>query len=231
MPILHKKKIIFIHIPKCAGNSLLENFYSKNKLELNNFSCDNVFIKFLYFKYEITNNIIHKLSFLDYNNLIDNKHLISHLPINLYVKKGLCTKKQLSEYYSFAIVRNPYDRFLSMYKFLYHSLGLCPKDFVFYVKNIFNNVDYRYHFFQPQYKFICDNDDVNKILVDKIIRFENLDKEYLKIIEKYKLNKLSHLNKSDNIISFKDFYSDEFIKKNVYELYKNDFIIFNYKKN
>lgn len=230
MPISHKKKIIFIHIPKCAGSSLLENFYSKNKLGMHNFGCDNVFIKLLYFKYELTNDIIHKLSFLDYYNSIDKQHLIAHLPLNLYVKKGFITKKQLSKYYSFTIIRNPYNRFLSMYKFLYHALNLSPKNFALYVENIFYTKDFRYQFFQPQYKFICDNKDENKIIVDKIIRFENLDKEYIKIIEKYKLNQLNHLNKSDNIITFDDFYSDKFIKKIVYKLYKKDFEIFNYKK-
>lgn len=231
MVVSHKKKLIFIHIPKCAGNSISENFYDKSTFDLHNLSTQNTFIKFLYYKNNIMNKIIHNLCVINFSNMIDEKYLIAHLPMNLYVNKGLITKEQYRQYYSFAVIRNPYDRFYSMYKFLYSSLKLTPIDFVSYVKNIFKNKDNdnRYHFFQPQYIFICDKN--YNLVIDKIIRFENLDFEYSKLVKKYKLNKLYHLNKSDDVIGFDNFYSNNFIKKNVYKLYKKDFEIFNYEKN
>lgn len=233
MVVSHKKKLIFIHIPKCAGTSIVENFYDKSTFDLHNLGIENTFVKFLYFKNNTINKIIHNLSIINFSNMIDEKHLIAHLPMNLYVSKGLITKQQYHQYYSFSVIRNPYDRFYSMYKFLCSSLKLTPIDFVLYVKNIFKNKDKdndnRYQFFQPQYIFICDKN--YNLEIDEIIRFENLDFEYSKLVKKYKLNKLCHLNKSNDVIGLNNFYSIDFIKKNVYKLYKKDFDIFNYDKN
>jgi len=139
---------------------------------------------------------------------------------------------------TFGVVRNPLDRLVSAYRFAksggtsqmgiknpnnYHIKEFRSFDtFVseWLVNQNLSDVD---GIFKPQYFYLCDQD---KIIVDHVIYFENLDHD-IQFISKQigrKIN-LTHLNKSvlDNISNI-NFDTINLVKK----IYAKDYQIFNY---
>lgn len=149
----------------------------------------------------------------------------------------------LMHYDSLCIVRNPYDRFFSAFKFQFPYNGPISMD---NYKNAFNefaqsvnkpsfqnNLSNEHYW--PQYKFVTMN---KRIVVDDILRYESLEddwKEYQKKWNQrrqlpYKMNlPLLHQNSSDIEIHWSDIYEGE-SREEVYEYYRHDFEIFGYKK-
>ena len=86
--LLPKQKIIFIHIPKCAGSSIAAALMKKEKYP----------------------------NFRDYSKMakVDQKKYRT----TLQLKHNTLTAheaKHFDSYYKFTVVRNPYDRFISSY--------------------------------------------------------------------------------------------------------------------
>lgn len=235
MPICEKRKIIFIHIPKCAGSSINKNFYNNTEYYIHNLSTKNDVIKNVYYKHSILCNFIHIIGYIIsfiYNpisKLINNNFLVGHAKLINYKDNNLI-KYNINDYFIFTVIRNPYSRFFSMYNYLEEALYLNEIEFISYVEKIFINKenDKRYLWFQPQYKFLYNKDNIQ---INRIIKYENLDKQYNILKKQFNLYDLEHINKSNikrYIIS--DFYKIKNMKKRVYKLYKADFKIFNYNK-
>lgn len=92
MPISHKYKLIYVHIPKCGGSSVASSFGIK-----------------------INNNILQK-NFLF--GLYNGKAL-QHLSKN---EIDLFTRNEYWDYFSFSFVRNPFDKIVSEYAwFIKHN--------------------------------------------------------------------------------------------------------------
>ena len=144
----------------------------------------------------------------------------------------------IEKYFSFSCVRNPYDRIMSAYSFLdvsdHYTMneGLEFEEFIH--KLYYSKLsDIKTIMYLPQYKYITIK---NTVLVDKVIKFENLDKEWKeisKIINKKNTNGFKikdKLPKINETIYRKNISYTTETKKMVYELYENDFLLFNYKK-
>jgi len=188
MMICHKQKIIFTHIPKTAGTSILDTLGKVNKKQ----------------------KVI--LSKPDHRTLIEIKN------------KDL---ESFWHYYKFTVVRNPWEREWSLYKFL-----KIKDSFETYLENVKND---KYHYakrrfrlpnlFSNQVDFILIN---NQIELDQIIRFENLNngyKELCRAIGK-EITELPHLRKS-NSTSYSDHYNRRCIDL-VAELREKDISFLNY---
>ena len=200
MVICHSKKCIFIHIPKTAGTSIEQFIRNKGKNYLELIGVQN-------------NRSLH--------------HLGAHEIKKMY-------PYQFSIYYKFSIVRNPYDRLLSEYywtpvKGLGYKSGKSKAEFLYYVIDIVSKSKYYdniyFDHFIPQHNFIYEG---KTLLIDQLFKFESLDLA-LNIIQK---NLDIHesfpvLNKTDssNRINW-----TQLQKEKIYQLYKKDFIIFNYEK-
>lgn len=142
-------------------------------------------------------------------------------------------KFNYKKYYSFCVVRNPYDRFLSAYTYLQYQprwkksvdeiLIMLEKAKIFNIFNIKYNFDI---VFAPQYLFICD--EKNNILVNKIMRYEKLDEEWNNFQQKYKVENIQKKNITPNKRKIvKKLSNDQ--KKRIYNLYKTDFVLFGYQ--
>jgi chondroitin 4-sulfotransferase 11 len=150
----------------------------------------------------------------------------------------------IESYFSFAVVRNPYDRFVSAYEYLrgISEDGWNPsfEDVVndFYSRGTYFYTSEEQVHWWPQHVFVGIK---NIILVDKILRYENVNSEWSEIATKI-INGLpesyskptltlphentSHLrNKKD----YKKYYTKDLAQK-IYELYKKDFEMFGYDK-
>ena len=201
--IIREKKIIFIHIPKTGGTSIEDVITSHIRKKKNPSNL-----------YGVRNGkALQHLTALEIKNRIDN----------------------YDNFLKFVVVRNPYDRLISEYywcqvKGVGKRSGQSFDNFLKYTSNIvksgkFDKNIYTDHFI-PQYKFVYDENS-NKI-VDKIFYFENFEevlKFSAKICESHSKSTHRLKNKNKNKIKL-----NEDQKSIIYETYKKDFELFNYKK-
>ncbi|NMP32955.1 sulfotransferase family protein [Thalassotalea sp. M1531] len=176
---------------------------------------------------------------------------LAHLTTQEYLDYGYLTKDELSKLFKFTIVRNPWDRLVSEYRYKQHKFAF--KDFLF---NHFPEEgvdDYKehngiYRHVMPQYQFIYDNND--NLMVDFVGKFENLKEDFASITQtlcgqpldlphknKTQDGSLAHVlkkklfpkksKKSQPSPSYKEFYDDE-SKEFIGELYKKDIALFDY---
>ena len=165
-----KHKIIFVHITKCAGMSIEKHFFGKKALS----------------------GMRWNQAQWDDINKIYQRHATAY-----QIKKYYSTPEQWDNYVKFAVIRNPWDRMLSSY---FHvkirgKINISLNDFL-----KFNSEEFPPLYsplFIPMYEYLhCPI--TNKLLVDYIIRFEDLDNE-LKILgrkENISLDKITKVNRT-----------------------------------
>jgi hypothetical protein len=174
------------------------------------------------------------------NKTSNNKKGRRHFQIDI-------KKMNLKKYYIFTIVRNPYDRLVSLYLFSKRGGGGANgnfaldinmqltitlnsfKDFIINIKNKWDicKIDIRY---KPMIDWIRDDD--NNILTNKIVKFENLQEDMNEVFEQTGLTYIDfskiHHYKSENRKHWMEYYDKEILDI-VNELYYEDFIVFDYK--
>ena len=165
---------------------------------------------------------------------LDNakKYAIQHLKSSEY--KVMLGDDIYNEYFKFAICRNPYNRIKSEYFWckipgIGNKHGQSFDDFIKFVqkcvleKNYYETV-YHDHF-MPQHEFIYD--EKNNLQIDRLFKYENYDEVKIFLKEELNITYVPHLLKrrknSDIELTDKQ-------KEIIYEIYKKDFILLNYKK-
>lgn len=197
--IHHEKKAVFIHNPKCGGAYVRDVLLS-----------DYGFQPFA------TEKHANLADFMDTPDQIDpvvnDKHTIRKQGKVRYFLSHQATAGQqdvFRDYFKFAFVRNPYARLVSAYKYCKNNLlHSCPKnphirglaenpdcytDFNTFVlrRQQVNNIAF-FHAFVTQSDQLVD--DTGAIPLDYIGRTENLDEDFLHILEKIGLDEIKHGN-------------------------------------
>ena len=139
----------------------------------------------------------------------------------------------LSDYYVFSCVRNPWDRLVSMYSYWRQETGSHPhnhgidqltrkvsfKDWIKHIDGI-NTEDEDFRHIQNQCEWL--EDEGGEIKLNKIIRFEQIDKGFEEVCADLSIGgcKLPHRNKSKH----KDYrsYYDDGTRKIVGRMFRRD---------
>lgn len=210
--------ITFIHIPKNAGTSIehvgYKNGYVWGKYIFYNYKLFYYFDEFMlysklnYKKHPNINTIFEKT--------FNYKNGKQHIPC--YIKKKNNNK------ISFMVVRNPYDKIISAFKFLRTNTNINTfvKKYIYLFKR--KELSKRnYIYFIPQHEYLLDNTEV--------LKFENLQEDFYKFCKKHNLKKMTipRVNISENNkIKITDFNNESIQLIN--EFYSKDFELFGYKK-
>lgn len=197
MPVNADKKLLFVHIPKCAGTTIEEAFNMPNKESIQN---------------------------------IDNKepgHLVSttHLKASELIKK----LGDVTDYYKFTIVRNPFDRLISAFYQIQRNAYVPQKvkdmkfgQFVRYIKTI-DPIERCYVFdghLETQSSFI-DVEGIN------IFKYESIQECFDFLNSNYGPVTFGHALKSDDKKNYK-LYFDDITQQIVQNMYSVDFERFDY---
>ena len=193
--ISHKHKFIFIHIPRTGGTTIehmLKNYQEGNLIEQGGG---------IWVPDEATQLKILKV-YPDFNFKNDSKHMTAN-------QWKLVLGDDYQNYYKFTIVRNPFDKCLSIKKFLSNHLDVRKME----------------KWLIKQDMFIEDKD--GNIIIDDIFYHENIKEVYGKICKKLHIEEkpLIHKNNKKNLNLKLSENEIEWIKVNL----KNDFNKFNYE--
>jgi len=204
-----KHRVIFTHIPKCAGQSV-----------------ESIFLNELGLTWENRSSLLLRPSRFKEQG----PERLAHLYACEYVGLGYISKKQFDSFFKFAIIRDPIDRILS--EMNYRNIARRSRFGVRGVRSVeeyivktlrlnsFKNL--RRHI-SPQINYLCDPEDENKLLVDKLIRFDDINSEFLSISNDIfgKAIELPTVNKSKTKIWTKNLLSSE-DERFLNDFYKKD---------
>ena len=229
--ISHKHHTVYVHIPKVAGQSI-----------------ETLFLNDLGLSWDKRSELLLRKK---KGNEKGPKRL-AHLTAEEYVELGYIDRKTYQEYFTFSFVRNPYDRAISLYKYLGYS-SVIPFT-IFIEKVLSKKIKVKDFFFLSQYDYLYSKD--GDLLVDYVGRLETIKTDISEVIKESGIKKtelpyvnkskigvkrgLSKLVKSPAFIKYalkknsrviksqKDL--TPFEKESIYSLYKEDFQSFNYEK-
>ncbi|WP_372370565.1 sulfotransferase family 2 domain-containing protein [Candidatus Uabimicrobium sp. HlEnr_7] len=157
---------------------------------------------------------------------------------NHFSYRQVAKQLDLDKFYTFAFVRNPWDRMVSTYNFLrkggwggldqiwlqangrhLHSFS----DFLLFVQSHPRDMVH----FLPQTHWVCDKN--GNIKVDFIGKFENIQQDYKKLCDHLKItNPLPHMNASPRCKDYRSYYKNDGNIKIVQLLYEDDIRLFDY---
>lgn len=158
--ISHYHKTIFVHIPKCGGQSI-----------------EHVFLEEL------------GLSWKNRAPLLLRKKTegekapkrLAHLTLQGYLDNCYISREMYDSYFKFSVVRNPYSRVISLYNYLGFSEKMCLNSFVSDILPMNCNIKSSFYwFFMPQANFIIDSD--NRVGVDALLKLEAIDLEWSTVV-------------------------------------------------
>lgn len=207
MLISHKHEFIFVHIPKTAGASI-----AKTLLPL----CGNPWELY-------TNKALRRLK-LPKIAAWDAKPYRDH--IHAYELVDILGREHFDSYFSFAVVRNPWDWQVSFYSYILRQTRHFQHEIVKGLGSFDSYVRWRCEHdvkFQQDYIYSPQGEQ----LVDYVARFENLAHDFDEILNTIGISaSLMKVNVS-NTKPYQSFYTDE-TRRLVAEAFAPDIELFEY---
>ncbi len=151
--ISHHDRCVFVHIPKCAGQSIEMFFLARVGLD-----------------WERRAPLL--LRWNDTPALGPPR--LAHLKAHQYVENRWMTQAQFDEYFKFAFVRDPWDRVASFYRYLGYDWRCSFPRFV--RTHLPRQIEKKNYFLCPQSEFVLDRN--GRLLVDFVGRFETLQQDF-----------------------------------------------------
>ena len=204
--ISHELKCAFIHIPKTGGSSM--------ELILDSYSIEKYF-----------DSEMHPFPHFKQVGLVKHQ-LVDSSDVGLGIADMLTTK--FEEYFKFSIVRKPWDRIASLFHFRKERTQLSPEvTFECYLKNLSEFEKLYSHWVRPQIDWLLLD---GKVAVDYIGRFEDLEKSWITISKKLRINyqPLPWLKKTKRVKDYREYYNDE-LRDIVGKWFERDIFWFDYK--
>lgn len=209
-----ERKIIFIHNPKTAGTSIERALFFKDRKPPRG---DGEYLREELFGWDSKNKI-----FTQHATITEIK--------NVY-------NIDVSTFFSFGFVRNPFDRLVSAWKHFQRHFKTEIRLHEYFETQVINglepqckqNKNSRSDWVREQYEFFTDETKEN-ICVDFIGRFENLEQDFSKISTILQNEKLpeAKLNKSNRVADYKHYY-DQQLAFEVKKHYSKDLELFKYE--
>lgn len=204
--ISHDHSAIFVHIPKTAGQSV-----------------EQMFLDDLGLTWEERAPLLLRLN-QDPNW---GPERMAHLLAREYVELGHLTQAQFDRYYKFAVVRNPYDRLISTYRYLQGLGDISFGQFVARIPKASHRKMVR--FYAPQAAYLCKQ---NQVIVDQIIPFEDLKTGVAEMAAKV-FGEARALPKRNVSERQRDLSRDDIgpkVRDAIYTMYRRDFDLLGYHK-
>lgn len=181
--ICHRWKTLFVHIPKTGGQSIEQVFLDRMELSW------------------ATRGPL----------LLTTNHdpeagppFLAHLTAQEYLSKGHLAPIDFDDYFRFTVVRNPWDRAVSEYKYRYaREMGF--REFIRTAYPAPPGSNEERHL-MPQWAFVHDTD--GRSLIDRVIRFEHIASDFAEVSSRIfgEFIALPQVNISPDRRDYREFY-------------------------
>lgn len=203
--LCHAFRTIFVHVPKTAGQSI-----------------EMVFLKKLNLAWQQRAPLLLRPN----SDPAMGPPRLAHLYASEYVSCGHVSGGDFSRYFKFTVVRNPWARAVSVYKFAYQG----RLDFASFLGDVVacrHDVVEKRHL-DAQLSFLVAAD--GRFLVDRVLRFESLASEFAEVSRRIfgEDIHLPRVNAARDPTPYRDFY-DEAGRALIAEKYRDDIEAFGYQ--
>jgi len=203
--LCHTFRTIFVHVPKTAGQSIEMVFLNKLNLTWHQRA---------------------PLLLRPNRDPTQGPPRLAHLYADEYVTCGHTSAEDFAAYFKFAVVRNPWARAVSEYKFAYQprmTFGPFLDNVVAHRRAV---VEERH--IDPQRRYLAAED--GRILVDWVLRYETLADEFLEVSRRIfgETVTLPKVNVSRDRADYRTFYDDDG-RQLIADIYRDDIETFGYQ--
>lgn len=154
---------------------------------------------------------------------------IQHGHLSVQQLRPHISPEMFSDYFKFAFVRNPYDRYISTFFFLTRNQQLPPGDKKVHLKQAIRSPQFTGRILvQPQYKMLVD--ETNTLALDYLGRYEDIQASYDHICERIGIPSKSLIEKNASDHQSSESYYDDELRQLVTDFYRGDFELLGYDK-
>lgn len=205
--ICHSCQTLFVHIPKTAGQSI-----------------EQVFLEHVGLDWKRRAPLLLRPRF----DGESGPPRLAHLRVVEYLRYGYITPKRFGMYFTFSIVRNPWDRMLSFYRYLGYAERMEFDAFIELFLQKWRQ-EKHYWFVRPQIDYLTT--ETGEIGVKYVGRFERLQESFDEICRHlgWESRPLPRSNVSaTETASYRTYYTDR-TRRIVARIYQRDLEAFGYR--